>query len=100
MSCLSSHLASSVSLASTFASSNSDDFYSCDDEMATDEYPPEQIPSSEANLEELNFPLEADAEDQPFTVLIHSAVTSLIASPNPFLSSPPPLPLVSSLTIE
>ncbi len=41
------------------ASSDSNDHYSCIDEMATDEYPLEETLFNEADLEELNIPLES-----------------------------------------
>ncbi len=48
--------------------------------MATEETPFDEIPSDEADLEELHIPLEAEADDLPSTVVIHSAATSPIPS--------------------
>ncbi len=100
MSHLSSHSASSVSLASTITSSDSDDYYSCINEMATDESLPEETLFNEADLEELNIPLEAEADDQPSTILIYSIATSPIASLNPSPCPLTPLSFISPLTVE
>ncbi len=92
MSRLSSHSASSISLVSSIVSSDSDDYYTCIVEMDTDQFPLEEILFFDADLEEPNFSLDAEADEQSSVVLIYSADTSPVASPNP---SPYPLPLFS-----
>ncbi|MCP4603324.1 MAG: hypothetical protein GY847_22875 [Proteobacteria bacterium] len=70
MSRLFNYLASSILLVSTIASSHFDDYYLCADETATEEYSLEEILFNEADLEELDIPLEAEADDHPSIVLI------------------------------
>ncbi len=100
MSRLSSRSASSVSLVSSIASSDSHDYYTCVDEMDSDQFLLEESVFFDADLEELNFPLNAEADEQPSVVLIYSADTSPAVSPN---SSPCPLlpfSLISPLMVE
>ncbi len=92
--------ASSVLLVSMITSSESDDYYSCVDEMTTDQYLPEETLFNEADLEELNIPLEAEADDPPSAVLIYFVTTSLITLPNPPLCSLPPLSFIFPSTVE
>ncbi len=91
MSHLSSRSASSVSLASSIVSSESDTYYSCTGAMPADLRLLDKSPFSEA---EFNFPLDIEADEQPSTVLIYLAEVSPVASPD--LSSCSPLPFPST----
>ncbi len=95
MSRLSSRSASSISLVSSITSSDSHDYYTCADEMDSDQFPLEESLFFDTDLEELNFLLNAEANEQPSVVLIYSADTSPAVSPN---SSPCPLPPFSSIS--
>ncbi len=104
MSLASSHSASSDSLVSSNASSDSD-YHSCIDKMASETSLSDEFLFDKADLKELGIsletemnevglqesaiPLEAEVDDYPSTVLLYSTVAS---SPILFPSPLPPLP--------
>ncbi len=106
MSLASSHFASSDSLVSSNASSDSD-YHSCIDEMASETSLFDEFLFDQADLRELGIssetemnkvdpqesaiPLEAEVDDYPSTVLLYSTVAS---SPILFPSTLPLLPLI------
>ncbi len=98
LSLFSSHSASSISLVSSILS-DSDDYCTCADEMDTAQLSLEESLFFDAELEEPLFSLNADADEQPSIVLICSADSSPVASPNlsPCLS--PPFPLILPPTV-
>ncbi len=64
--------------------------------MPTKEFPPDDFSVDNADSEELEIPLEAEADDQPSTVLIYSIAMSPILSPLPM----PPLSFIYPTTAE
>ncbi len=94
MSRLSSRSASSISLISSVVSSDLDDYYSCAEEMAADQR------LLHGSREELDLSSDAEADQQPSTVFIHSIGTSPVATPD--LSHCPlsPLPLILPSTAD
>ncbi|MCP4606420.1 MAG: hypothetical protein GY847_38920, partial [Proteobacteria bacterium] len=104
MSLASSHSASSDSLVSSNASSDSD-YRSCIDEMASETSPSDEFLFDEADLKELGIsletemnevdlqesiiPLEAEVDDYPSTVILYLTVASSpILFPSPLLPIP------------
>ncbi|MCP4599778.1 MAG: hypothetical protein GY847_04430, partial [Proteobacteria bacterium] len=100
MSHLSSRSASSVLLVSSIASSDSYDYYTCTDEMDADQFPFEEVLFFNADLEEFNFPLNAEVDEQPSTVLISSVDVSPVASPSSSPCLPSLFPLTQPLTAD
>ncbi len=96
----SSHPASSISLMSSVAFSDSDDYFTCADEMGTVQSPLEESLFFNDDLEEPRFPLNADADELPSTVFIYSADLSLVASPNLSPCSLPLPSLIPPLTVD
>ncbi len=94
MSRLSSHSASSISLISSIASSDLDDYYSCAEEMAADQH------LLDGSREEFNLSLDAEADQQPTTVFIYSVGTSPVVMPDPFYCPLLPLPLILPSTTD
>ncbi len=95
MSRLSSRSASSISLASSTTLSDSD-YHSCVNEMSTEGFLSDEFSFNGVDLEELEILLEAEADDQPLTVLVYSIASSPV--PSPLLM--PPLSIIHSTTIE
>ncbi len=91
MSHSSSRSASSLSLVSSVVSSDLEDYFSCTDDMATE---------LDESSEELNFPSDDEAEEQPSTVLIYSGSASPDASSKSPLCPPSSDSLIQPLTTD